>query len=57
MKIERIELYNFGSYEELNTFDIETDDASKRIVIIGGKNGAGKRNGAKGRNRGRNNHR
>ena len=42
MKIERIELYNFGSYEELNTFDIETDDASKRIVIIGGKNGAGK---------------
>lgn len=42
MKIERIELYNFGSYEELNTFDIETEDASKRIVIIGGKNGAGK---------------
>lgn len=42
MKIERIELYNFGSYEELNTFEILTDDATKRIVIIGGKNGAGK---------------
>lgn len=42
MKIEQIELYNFGSYEELNTFDIKTDDPSKRIIIIGGKNGAGK---------------
>lgn len=42
MVIERIELYNFGSYEELNTFDIQTDDTSKRIMIIGGKNGAGK---------------
>jgi len=42
MKIERIELYNFGSYEDVNSFELMSDDASKRIVIIGGKNGAGK---------------
>ena len=42
MKIERIELNNFGSYEDLNSFDVMTDDQSKRIIIIGGKNGAGK---------------
>lgn len=42
MKIERIDLNNFGSYEDLNSFDLATDDQSKRIVIIGGKNGAGK---------------
>ena len=41
MKIERIELNNFGSYEDLNFFDVMTDDPSKRIIIIGGKNGAG----------------
>lgn len=41
MKIEHIELYNFGSYEESNIFDIAASD-DKRIVIIGGKNGAGK---------------
>jgi len=42
MKIERIELYNFGSYEDINSFELMSDDASKRIVIVGGKNGAGK---------------
>lgn len=42
MKIERIELCNFGSYEDVNTFDLMSDDSSKRIVIVGGKNGAGK---------------
>ncbi len=42
MRIERIELYNFGSYEDLNVFDLLTDDSSKRIVVVGGKNGAGK---------------
>ena len=42
MKIERIELNNFGSYEDINSFDFVTDDQSKRIIIIGGKNGAGK---------------
>ena len=38
MKIEHIELNNFGSYEESNIFDIAASD-DKRIVIIGGKNG------------------
>lgn len=42
MKIEHIELNNFGSYEESNIFDIATASDDKRIVIIGGKNGAGK---------------
>lgn len=42
MKIERIELYNFGSYENLNAFELMSKDPSKRIVIVGGKNGAGK---------------
>ena len=42
MKIERMELYNFGSYEDVNSFEFMSDDATKRIVIIGGKNGAGK---------------
>ena len=41
MKIEHIELNNFGSYEESNIFNIAASD-DKRIVIIGGKNGAGK---------------
>ena len=42
MKIEHIELNNFGSYEESNIFDLSTASDDKRIVIIGGKNGAGK---------------
>ena len=42
MKLEHIELNNFGSYEESNIFDIATSSDDKRIVIIGGKNGAGK---------------
>ena len=43
MRIKKIELYNFGSYEGVNTFDIESSELTdKRIVIVGGKNGAGK---------------
>lgn len=42
MKIETIELCNFGSYEDVNTFDIKCGSSNKRIVIVGGKNGAGK---------------
>lgn len=42
MKIKRIELYNFGSYEGETIFDLSSIDADKRIVVIGGKNGAGK---------------
>lgn len=41
MRIDRIALYNFGSYEGETEFD--TNSASGRnIVLIGGKNGAGK---------------
>lgn len=42
MKINRIVLYNFNSYEGLNEFDFTSDDSSKNIILIGGKNGAGK---------------
>jgi len=42
MKIRKIELFNFGSYEGLTSFDLITEDPAKRIIIIGGKNGAGK---------------
>ena len=42
MRIKRIELYNFGSYEGVNSFDIESTSSNKRIVIVGGKNGSGK---------------
>lgn len=42
MRIESIELLNFGSYEGLNRFDFTAGAPEKRIVIIGGKNGAGK---------------
>lgn len=42
MKINRIVLYNFNSYEGLNEFDFTSDDSNKNIILIGGKNGAGK---------------
>ena len=42
MKINRIVLYNFNSYEGLNELDFTSDDSNKNIVLIGGKNGAGK---------------
>lgn len=42
MKINKIILYNFNSFEELNEFDFTSDDPDKNIVLIGGKNGAGK---------------
>lgn len=42
MRIKRIELYNFGSYEGLNVFDTAGNSEEERIIIIGGKNGAGK---------------
>ncbi len=42
MKIEQIELNNFGSYEESNLFDLSGASSDQRIVIVGGKNGAGK---------------
>lgn len=42
MKLNNIQLHNFGSYEGTNSISFSTDDASKRVTIIGGKNGAGK---------------
>lgn len=42
MRINKIELYNIGSYEGRNCFDIRTQNESGKIVLVGGKNGAGK---------------
>lgn len=41
MKIDKITLFNFGSYEGMNEFDTKVQN-DKNIVLIGGKNGAGK---------------
>jgi len=41
MKIKQITLYNIGPYLNTNTFDF-TIEKEKNIVLIGGKNGAGK---------------
>ena len=41
MRINKIILYNFGSYVGENTFDTKTDE-NKNIILVGGKNGAGK---------------
>ena len=41
MIINKIELYNFGSYEDSNIFNFKTNK-DKNIILIGGKNGAGK---------------
>ena len=41
MIIDKIVLYNFGSYEGENVFDTRGTDG-RNIVLIGGKNGAGK---------------
>ena len=42
MKINKIELKNIGSYEGLNQFDIVSQSEEGNVVVIGGKNGAGK---------------
>lgn len=41
MKINKLKLKNFRSYEEETVFDFATT-ADKNIILIGGKNGAGK---------------
>ena len=41
MKINKINLCNFGPYESLASFDTSTNK-DKNIVLIGGKNGSGK---------------
>lgn len=42
MKINKIVLYNFNSYEGTNEFNFVGDSENRNIVLIGGKNGAGK---------------
>ncbi len=42
MRINKIVLYNFNSFEGLNEFDFTSEDCNKNIILIGGKNGAGK---------------
>ena len=42
MKINRILLYNFNSFEGENEFDFTNRSDKKNIILIGGKNGAGK---------------
>lgn len=43
MRIEKIILYNFGSYLGENIFDLCSQNSSNgKVVLIGGKNGAGK---------------
>lgn len=42
MKIKKITLYNVGPYSDVNEFDISSEEKEKNIVLIGGKNGAGK---------------
>ena len=42
MKIKKIVLCNVGPYSGENIFDIDCDNKEKNIVLIGGKNGAGK---------------
>ena len=43
MKIKRIQVKNIGPYVNENAFDFDVSDITKRMVLIGGKNGAGKR--------------
>ena len=41
MKINRITLFNIGPYSDINSFELDLSK-EKNIVLIGGKNGAGK---------------
>lgn len=42
MKISKLVLNNFSSFEGINEFDFSVDDKGKNIILIGGENGAGK---------------
>lgn len=42
MKIKRIQIKNVGPYVNENAFRFDVSEATKRMVLIGGKNGAGK---------------
>ena len=41
MRIDKIVLNNFGSYEGETIFDTSTENG-RNIILVGGKNGAGK---------------
>ncbi len=41
MKINRITLFNIGPYADINSFELDLSK-EKNIILIGGKNGAGK---------------
>ena len=40
MRIDKIVLNNFGSYEGETVFDTSTENG-RNIILVGGKNGAG----------------
>lgn len=42
MLIEQLELENIGAYTERNTFDLSISSPKKKVILIGGENGAGK---------------
>lgn len=42
MKINKLVLYNFSSFEDKNEFDFTVGEDKKNIILIGGQNGAGK---------------
>ncbi len=42
MKINNLTLNNFSSFEGMTFFDFSSDNTERSIVLIGGKNGAGK---------------
>ena len=42
MKVKRIEMSNIGPYQGQNTMKFCLDEVDKNIILIGGKNGAGK---------------
>lgn len=42
MKINKMILYNFNSFEGISEFDFTSQDEDKNIILIGGENGAGK---------------
>lgn len=42
MRLEKIELFNIGAYHGENIFDLSLPSPDKKIILIGGENGAGK---------------
>ena len=42
MRFVQLQLENFGTYGEKQTFQLDGQDSKKNIILIGGKNGCGK---------------